>query len=166
MATSTWEIAAIVILLILVGVAGYSYFAAVQYKKRPLGKTGKTLADAVTTRGMNGVAGKTLELTCPAGQVISFAPGNATSTRGALICTGDAKCDGFYQRSGQNTTFFNPATTIDVFGAGSKFTGLAECEGKNECSWTIPSVGDQRLTGCLAKCQNLEFVGTYDCVAA
>lgn len=162
-----WEIAAIVILLMILGACVYTYYSAWQYRNTPIGNTGQTLAKSVSTRGMNGVAGQNLQLTCPAGQVISFKPANTTSTRGALICTGDSKCDAFYQKGGQTKTFFNPSTTIDVFANDSKFTDLAACEGQNKCEWTIPGSSDSRVSGCIASCKGqVSFIGTYDCIAA
>lgn len=165
--SNMWEIGAIIVLLMILAAAAYTYYSAWKYRNTPIGGTGHTLANAVSTRGMNGVAGQKLNLTCPSGQVISFKPANTTSTRGALVCTGDAKCDPFYQKGGQTKTFFNPSTTIDVFETGSKFTDLADCEGENSCEWEIPGAKDSRVDGCVASCKGtVSFIGTYDCIAA
>lgn len=160
------EAGIVVILIFAVALLGYSLFMAVQNKKK--------LSKNITTKGMNGLAGATLNLSCPAGQVIGFDKINTTSTRGALVCLGDVSCDGFFQPGvGQTTSFFNPSTTIDVFATGSKFDLKEECEGKQTCTWVIPNKNDSRLPvqssspgSCLAKCAgNMAFIGTYDCKA-
>jgi hypothetical protein len=161
------EAGIVVILVFAVALLGYSLFMAIQNKKK--------LSKNITTKGMNGLAGASIALSCPAGQVISFDKINTTSTRGALVCLGDASCDGFFQPGvGQGTSFFNPSTTIDVFATNTKFDLKDECEGKQSCSWTVPNKSDSRLPvqsstpgSCLAKCAgNMAFIGTYDCKAA
>lgn len=166
---SAIEVAIITLLSFAVIIVIYTFVMALRYKNK--------LAKNTSTRGMNGVAGKTLNLQCPPGQVISFQEGNKTSTRGALVCTGSKTgvCDAFWQTTGQNATFFNPKTTIDVFAKGSPITDLKEkCSGQNSCSWTVPSKSDSRLPidpripgSCLSSCDGiLSFIGTYDCVKA
>lgn len=174
------EVAIITILVFAVGLIIYSYIQARKYNK--------VLIQNTSTRGMNGLEGSVVNLVCPVGQVISFKSGNLTSTRGALICSGDTtgKCDAFFQYGvGQKKNFFNPDTTIDVFSPDSKFTDIKSCEGKQTCSWTVPKKGDRRFPsllkitptnpkakqigpgpGCVGVCTGqIGFIGTYDCVA-
>lgn len=158
MALSMVEIAFIIILVMLVGASLITFVYAYRYQR--------SILQDVTTRGMNGRAGTTLNLTCPAGEVISFKNSNPTVTRGAIICSGDARCDPFFQQGiGQSEHFFSQDNTIDVF-ADNRFSELKQCEGKNACNWTIPLSSDNRLANtCLGSCSgNIEFVGTYDCV--
>ena len=162
---STLEVAIVVLLIFAVIVVSYSYYGAYQKKKELLQKP--------STKGMNGIGGDTINLTCPSGQVISFDKINATSTRGSLVCLGDGTCDGFYQPNGQEKNFFNPSNTIDVFSDSSPFTDIKNCKGQQNCSWTIPVQTDSRLPtqsstpgACLKNCSgNLGFIGTYDCVS-
>ena len=119
---------------------------------------GSNFSKAPMTRGMNGFEGKTLNLSCPQGRVISFANKNKYTTRGALICTGTSELDAFYNPSGQYENFF-AGTYVDVF----KEQGyeLSKCEGKNKCSWTIPTEVEK-----LKKCNGkIAFIGTYDCLS-
>jgi hypothetical protein len=156
----TWEIGVIIILVVVLGIAIYSFIMSRRYHGN--------ISSNVMTKGMSGLSGTKVNLQCPAGQVISFKAGNPTSTRGSLVCLGDPKCDAFHQQAGQDTTFFNPATTIDVFDKTiSKFTDIMECENQEQCTWKIPSSSDSRIpvASCLSKCSNLAFIGTYDCVA-
>lgn len=161
------EVAILVILIFGVILVGFYYYKAYQNKQQLIQKP--------STKGMNGIGGSTIQLTCPPGQVISFDKINTTSTRGSLVCLGDPNCDGFFQPGvGQNTSFFNPKTTIDVFSSSSKFTDIQECEGKESCEWTIPTSSDSRLPSqsttpgyCLTKCAGqVSFIGTYDCKSA
>jgi len=155
------QIGFIVFLVFLLVGAALTYFFSYSY--------GKKLTNNTITKGMSGLSGTTLNLQCPAGQVISFTNNNSTTTRGAMVCSGDLQCDGFYQPAsagGQTITFFNPTNTIDVFNDTS-FTDIQGCSGKNQCSWQIPSQSDPRLTGCLKSCSGtLQFIGTYDCIAS
>lgn len=161
------EVAILVLLIFGVGIIGFYYYKAYENKNK--------LEQNPTTKGMNGLGGSTVELSCPAGQVISFDKINTTSTRGALVCLGDSKCDAFFQpNKGQLSNFFNQTNTIDVFSASSPFTDIKECEGKETCSFTVPTADDDRLPlqsstpgYCLGKCNGqLAFIGTYDCKAA
>jgi hypothetical protein len=165
---STFEVAIMVLLIFAVIVVGYLYYGAYQKKNELIQKP--------STKGMNGIGGDTINLTCPAGQVISFDKINTTSTRGSLVCLGDSTCDAFYQPDGQEKSFFNPSNTIDVFSASSPFKDIKNCAGQQTCSWTIPDKTDSRLPkqsstpgACLKDCSGpsatLGFIGTYDCVA-
>ena len=146
------------LVFLLVGVA-LTYFFSYQY--------GKKLTNNTITKGMSGLSGTTLNLQCPAGQVISFLNNNTSTNRGSMVCSGDPQCDGFYQTAGQISNFFNPSNTINVFDDTS-FTDIQGCSGKNQCTWQIPSASDPRLSGnCLATCAGtLQFIGTYDCIAS
>lgn len=160
---STIEFAIILILVLSIVAVSVSYYYALD--------KGKGLSGQVSTKGMNGLAGQTVNMSCPSGQVISFSKINNTSTRGSLVCLGDSSCDAFYQPSGQNTNFFNPSTTVDVFSSSSQFKDIQACEGQQNCSWTIPTSSDTRLPtrstngGCLTSCKQLAFIGTYDCIS-
>jgi hypothetical protein len=164
MVVTTLEVIVVTTLIMLAIAMVVSYIASIFF--------GKKLASYVITRGMNGMQGTTLNLSCPVGQVIDFTNNNPKTTRGALICTGDASCDAFANYD-QNNTFYNPATSIDVFGAGSPFTDLQKCAGQQTCPWTVPLKTDVRLAasgpyqGCLQRCLGkIAFVGTYDCIPA
>jgi hypothetical protein len=160
------EAAIITLLAFATGIVIYSFVKAIQYKR--------VLSKNKTTKGINGLAGSNVKMTCPAGQVITFLPSNPTATRAALICSGGAQgCDAFFQPGiGQKNNFFNPQTTIDVLAPDSKFTDLKLCEGKQTCSWTIPSAGDERFPiqkstpgYCVGQCSGqIAFIGTYGCV--
>lgn len=168
------EIGIVILLVTAVIIVGISYILSYGYKNGINGKT--------TTRGMNGLASTKLELACPAGQVINFDSYNSVISRGVLFCSasskgensippqrsvkGNASLDGFYQQGkGQNKSFFNPNTTIDLTSSDSPFS-LVNCKGKNSCSFTVPDVTDPNI-GVLAGCSGtIAMVGTYDCVAA
>lgn len=163
---STLEVAIMVLLIFGVATVSYLYYKAYEKKKE--------LVQKPTTKGMNGIGGDTVNMSCPSGQVISFDKINATSTRGSLVCLGDTECDGFYQPDGQGKNFFNPSTTIDVFSAASPFNDIKGCAGKESCSWKIPDDTDSRLPSkratpgsCLKNCKGqIGFIGTYDCKEA
>lgn len=123
------------------------------------------LLDKVMTKGMNGVSGQTINLSCPPEMVISYKNNNGNITRGAIISLGDPSCDPFYQKAGQQGSFFNPATTIDALAANSLFKDITSLEGLNKGSFTVPSPNDPNLKGtCLASAKQLGFIGTYDCI--
>jgi hypothetical protein len=157
MAISMWEVAIITILVIVAVTFGISYYLS--------NRLTKTLAGSTITRGMNGLAGTTVSLQCPAGMNISFSNLSPT-TRGALLCSGDASLDAFASPTG--SSMYNTANIVDVFGAGSQFTDLLGCAGANTCSWAIPTTSDPRLAGTpVAGCTGqLQFIGTYDCVGS
>lgn len=123
---------------------------------------------STTTKGMNAIGeGKTINLTCPSGQVISFKNLNTHTTRGALVALGDTTtCDPFYQQTGQTDNFFNPQTTIDLLGSTSPFD-LKSCEGKTSCKFTIPTKSQIKsaVPGiCLGiTTGDIGLIGTYDC---
>lgn len=160
--TSMLTISFIVFLVFLLIAAAVTLFFSYSY--------GKKLSNNTMTFGMSGLAGSTVNLQCPAGQVISFTNNNPTTTRGALVCSGNPQCDGF--AGNQLAHFFNTeepgATAIDVFN-NSSFGDIQGCAGKQQCSWTVPVASDSRLGGtCLSTCSGsggqLQFIGTYDCV--
>ena len=156
--TSMWTIALLVILIMAVGVMGYNYYSSLSY--------GSELKSATISRGMNGIAGQTINLTCPSGTVIDFTNPNPTTTRGAIVCTGTSGCDAFWSAAGQMGNFYT-ANIVDVFATNSPFTDLASLAGKNSGSWTIPTSSDTRIPSgsCLRNCQKpLQFIGTYDCI--
>ena len=129
---------------------------------------GRELTNNVTTRGANGVQSTKINLSCPSGQVISFKNTNPTITRAALICSGDAGCDGFWSTAGQNTNFFS-SNIIDLLGDNSPISDLKVCSSQNSCSFTVPDATDSRIPSqsCLKGCKGqLQLISTYDCVAA
>jgi len=166
MVASTLEIGIVILLVTAVIIVGISYLYSYRYKNGINLKT--------TTRGMNGLAGTKINLSCPSGQVINFDSYNSVISRGVLFCSASSKgensipprtpLDGFYQAGkGQNKSFFNPNTTIDLTSSSSPFS-LASCKGKNSCSFTVPDVTDPNI-GVLANCTGtIAMVGTYDCV--
>lgn len=152
----------LVIAIFFVGYMAYATFTSIRY--------GHTLKDTVSTRGMNGSSGQTVQLSCPAGQAISFQNSNTTMTRGALTCGGSdstAGCDAFWSTNGQYTNFFTP-NIVDTLASGSPFSDLTSLSGKNSGSWVVPSPSDSRVpsSSCVKGCSSLNFIGTYDCVAA
>ena len=162
-----FQIGFIVFLVFLVIGAALTLFFSYQY--------GRKLTNNTTTKGMSGLAGTTINMQCPAGQVISFTNNNTYTTCGALVCSGNPQCDGF-AGGNQLANFFNPTTTIDVMNDTS-FTDLQGCAGKQQCNWNVPVAStnpvnsDPRLAGkCLSTCAGtngqLQFIGTYDCVSA
>jgi len=169
MAASMLEIGIVIILVAAVLIVGVSYIMAFRHQQ--------TVNKQVTTRGMNGLEGATLNLSCPPGQVISFDSYNSVISRGALFCSASdagenanppaTTNDGFFQfKTGQNNKFFNPSTTLNLTEDNSPLT-LKNCKGKNSCSFTIPikSDADVAKVPALNKCPGkIAFVGTYDCV--
>lgn len=152
-----WTVALITILVIGLVTASIAFYLAYAYSKALRGTT--------ITRGMNGLAGDTINLVCPAGQTISF-DNSSPTTRGAIFCSGDANLDAFSPPTG--SSMYNTSNIVDVFAPGSQFTDLLGCEGQPSCSWTVPVATDPRLAGSnVAGCTGqLQFVGTYDCVSA
>ena len=162
MVLSMFEIGIIILLVMGISVMIVQFLLSRNFQKK--------LTDKVIVKGMNGVAGTKINLTCPPEMVISFKNPNSVLTRGALIAIGDRSCDAFSQPNvGQNTNFFNPATTIDVFEKESFFPEIKnDCEGKNKCSFTVPDSSNKQIprVSCLATPgQKLAFIGTYDCIA-
>lgn len=165
MVASTFEIGIVVILVAAVLIVGVSYIYSFYFKN---GISGKTV-----TRGMNGLEGTTINLSCPTGQVINFDSYNSVILRGVLFCSASDKgenspppsIDGFFQRKGQNKNFFNPAATIDLTSDSSPFS-LKSCKGKNSCSFTVPDNTDANVKKVLGGCTGkIAMVGTYDCVS-
>jgi hypothetical protein len=162
MALSMFEIGIIILLIMGVSVMIVQFILSRSFQKK--------LTDKVVVKGMNGLAGSTIKLTCPPEMVISFTNPNSVLTRGAVVALGDPTCDAFAQTAGQTTSFFNPATTIDVFETNSLFPQVDACKGKNTCSFVVPDWQSTQIptTGngsCLRKTgQKLAFIGTYDCI--
>lgn len=156
----TYELVLILVLLVGAGLAILTFFTS--YRQR------SKIASSVVTRGLNGVAGQTLQLQCPAGSVISLK--EASTPRAVYVCSNPTSsnfespsCDPYYQGSnGQFSSYFNPATTIDV-----SSTVSAACAGKNSCSWTVPSSSSSDVaTICngMSCAGEIQLIGTYDCV--
>lgn len=154
----TGSVALMTGLAIAFGLLAYSVISATLYKKK--------LQSKITTRGMSGSSGQTVDLVCPAGQNISFENPNSTTSRGVLYSPAGAgtTCDPFYSSSGK---FFNPSATVDLFASGIT-SPLLQCEGLNSCSYTVPTPSQisTSLPGgsCLVASQEIYFVGTYDCI--
>jgi hypothetical protein len=126
----------------------------------------KNLTSKVITRGLNGIQGQNVSLTCPPGQKISVYKAN-------YVCTSNqsfesSTCDPFWSTDGQLTNFFNPVNTYDVSDEISK-----KCNGGNSCTWTIPSgsgigICQQQTPNSLngQPCSGvLQLIGTYDCTS-
>lgn len=122
------------------------------------------LISNVITKGINGMQGQTLNLSCPVGQVISFKNLNKNIYRVALICgssgTTSSTCDSF--TGDQSKSFYN-SNSIDL--TQSDNFNLKSLEGKNSGSFVVPDATDKRVSGvgCLKGCTNIQVVGTYDC---
>lgn len=125
----------------------------------------------VVTRGINGLQGQTINLSCPAGQTISFSNPNATLARVALVC-GSAyasQCDSF---TGDQTKSFYNANSINLITTPTSLN-ISSLQGKNSGSFTVPDASDPRVntpttSTCLKglqSCSNIQVVGTYDCVS-
>lgn len=163
---NTWTFSTFFVLGILIIIAIYTFVSSWLVRR--------SLANNIITRGANGVQGQTLNLTCPAGQQIrintSSLPGGMTRSRyvcsnptplgGDGTLTEDPECDPYFQSTGQLTSNFNPATTLDA----TKDL-YNECNGKNQCTFTIPSpttlpniCGGKVCTG------HIQLIANYDCV--
>jgi hypothetical protein len=163
----TGSVALITGLTILLAALAASAISSYLYGKKIRGKT--------VTRGMSGSSGQTVNLSCEAGQVISFTNTNTSNSRAVLTAPGGAggTCDPYFTSpTGQSVNFFNQVTTMDLLASGAPY-GLAACAGQQTCSFTVPAPGDAPLSGtpCLmvvqqppAVTQPLNFIGTYDCV--
>lgn len=117
----------------------------------------------VVTKGLNGIQGQTLNLSCPNGQTISFKNKNQGNMyRVALVC-GDitGECDSFL---GDQTQSFYNSNSIDV--VNTPTFNLKDLEGKNSGSFVVPDGSDLRVSkvGCLGNCKQIQVVGTYDCI--
>jgi hypothetical protein len=130
----------------------------------------KSLESATITRGLNGVAGQSITLQCPAGQSISLQNTNPTTPRAVYVCSSPTSqnfesqtCDPYYQGlSGQYSSYFNPSTTRDV-----SATIQAQCDGKNSCQIIVPAASDSSVAGICngSTCTGeIQLIGTYDCV--
>ena len=155
------EIGLMILLIMVIGILAVSLILSIGHKSK--------YQKNVLTKGMNGLESTTISLTCPAGQMISFKNSNIHTTRGALVSLGDSKCDAFFQSgTGQSASFFNPKTTIDLLDASPVFPDLKKCEGKQTCSFTVPTkdqIATAASTVCIgASTGKVAFIGTYDCV--
>lgn len=123
--------------------------------------------EKTVTKGLNGIQGQTLNLSCPAGQTISFLNKNQGNMyRVALICgdvsgTNASACDSFV---GDQTQSFYNSNSIDV--VNTPTFNLNDLEKKNSGSFVIPDGSDPRVNkvGCLGSCKQIQVVGTYDCI--
>jgi len=136
----------------------------------------KKLNTITFTKGASGVAGQTINMSCPADMNIDYGGSNATN-RAVLICSNlintnaaghgaeNMFCDPYYQENGQLTNFFNPSTTSDITASM-----IQTCAGKNTCSYVIPANYGGTLnsqtctTNCAATGGQLQLISTYDCV--
>lgn len=125
----------------------------------------KKLTSQTLTRGMNGSQGKTVNMTCPAGQKIKVFKAHYVCTNGTFY--EDSSCDPYWSPNGQLTNFFNPSNTLDVAGQiGQK------CNGSETCEFKVPDgsgigICGQKNPGTLngSPCSGiLQLIGTYDCV--
>lgn len=116
------------------------------------------------TRGINGIQGQTINLSCPSGQTISFSNPNTTLSRVALICGSKLSCDSF---TGDQTKSFYNSNSIDLVTTPSTLN-ISSLQGKNSGSFVVPNSSDPRVNsvGCLGGCNNIQVVGTYDCVSS
>ena len=166
MAVGTWELAFVLLFLVLVPVLIFLIVRAYRFKK--------VLNDKVITRGLSGVAGSTVNLTCPAGQKISIYRANYICTNPTANADGTSfestTCDPFYSSGGQEMSIYNPATTLDaVNNPGqimSQYNPVVKCNGQQKCSFTVPSVDPSQTGMCNGTtCTGtIQLVGTYDCV--
>lgn len=159
MALSMFEIGIIILLIVGIGIMITSFIFSHNFQNQ--------LLDKVMTKGMNGVSGQTINLTCPPQMVISYKNNNKNITRGAIIAIGEPTCDAFFQRGvGQNGSFFNPNTTVDALAPDSPYKDITSLEGQNKGSFTVPKPNDPNLPkgSCLASAAQLAFIGTYDCI--
>lgn len=178
MAVGTWELAFILILLLLIPVFIFFIYRANKFKK--------TLSGRSVTRGLSGVAGATVNLSCPSGQKISVYKANYICTNPQVTAGGtsheSSTCDPFFQPDvGQSTSFYNPDTTLDLVNGPTtvnpQYNVVAKCNGSRTCSFVVPSV-DPSMSGtmcnipgqtpssCTSNGGTIQLVGTYDCVPA
>lgn len=153
----TLELSLILIGVFFIGLLVFGFFKTFHY--------GRQLAGNTITRGLNGIGGTTLNITCPSGQKITVNKANYICTSGMGI--ENTGCDPYYQQDGQQTTFFNPNNTLDVTS-----TLGTQCNGKASCSISIPS-SQTSICGQSGPGQNnggpcpsgsqIQLIGTYDC---
>lgn len=151
-----FSVSFITLLIIILILLGGSLFLT--YRKR------NEINEKVTTKGLNGIQGQTLNLSCPSGQTISFKNKNQGNTyRVALVCgdSGANACDSFL---GDQTQSFYNSNSIDVVNTST--FNLKDLEGKNSGNFVVPDGSDSRVNkvGCLGSCKQIQVVGTYDCI--
>lgn len=161
MALSMFEIGIIILLIAGISIMIVTFIFSRSFQKKLLSK--------IVVKGMNGLQGKTISLTCPPEMTISFDNQNTNLSRGTLVSLGDSTCDPFYQPGvGQKASFFNPATTVDVMDPTSSFQDVRKCEGKNSCSFVVPDSTDSDIPAgsCLKQARQIALIGTYDCISS
>lgn len=151
---STAEIFFLLFFTALLILAIYLFYRTYSY--------GKSLKAKPLVRGMNGSQGDTIQLECPAGQVIQVNQAN-------YICTGGENgenntCDPILTSgstvNAANYGTFNPATTQNVAA-----TIGTQVNGKQSATITVPTSIPNICNG--GPCTNtIQLIGTYYCVAA
>lgn len=158
-----WDVIFIFLLLLVAIIVVTSFGFSEKYN---LDLTSRTY-----TFGLNGIAGDTINMSCPSGKSIQVEKAHYICTSGTQNISSNGQfenpnCDPFWQSTGQNTTFFNPANTVDYTSTLSKM-----CNGSNSFSFQIPQsiinicgqTSPNSLKGTPCDGQ-LQLVGTYDCV--
>lgn len=148
----------VTLLIIILILLGGSLFLT--YRKR-----NKIIGNAVT-KGLNGIQGQTLNLSCPSGQTISFKNKNQGNTyRVALVC-GDISGSGCDSFLGDQTQSFYNSNSIDVVNTPTFNLKDLEDKKENSGSFVVPDGSDPRVNkvGCLGSCKQIQVVGTYDCI--
>lgn len=154
---NTWEIAFVIILMLIGCSLIFTFITSYKFKKN--------LDQKILTRGMNGIEGSTINMTCPSGQKIKVYKANYVCSSGSI--TENPECDPYWRTSGQKSNFFNPLNTFDVSSQIS-----SSCDGKELCVWNIPKGSSMKICGqssgntldgsvCTGQ---LQLIGTYDCV--
>ena len=141
-------IALLLILGLLFLLSFYMYFRAEMYNK--------DIANTVTTKGMNGVGGKEITLSCPPSHKISIYRATYISTDPDDNNFENPDIDGFYSPDGQLANFYNTTTTVDAL---ANDPNIAKLNNLSTAKFTIPksfaNVGNNSI---------LQLVGSYDCV--
>lgn len=159
MSLSMFEIGIIILLVMGIAIMIASFIFSHSFQNG--------LLDKIIVKGMNGLEGDTVTLTCPPEMKISFTNKNSYLTRGAIISLDDSiDCDPFFQSNGQTSSFYNPSTTIDTLDSSNGFTDITGCEGQNSCSFKVPDASDSLIPSksCLKNSKKLAFIGTFDCI--
>lgn len=130
--------------MVLGGVAAFHLYFSFQYwSDRRKG---------TITRGVNGLSGTSLTLTCPTGRTIK-------TTQVVYVCNDvDSKrqptCDPQLPNGDFDSSHTNSQDGMTLL--------QGQCDGKNSCTVTLPS--DVKLCTGDNACKNVALIGTYNCV--
>lgn len=157
-----FELTSILVLIILIGVAAFTFFFTESYHTQ--------LSKIPITRGLNASgSGTNVELNCPSGQVIKTIDAHyiCTSGGGSGYSVENSACDPFYNTAGQSgNNFYNPNTTASALSAIQ-----SQCDNQNSCSVVVPAASNNSISSICngSPCptgSTVQLVGTYQCIAS